>query len=345
MKCDHYQTHYNPELFYCNSGSFLQHEIHAGFCDECPFHTNRTLEERAEIQGVGDVIEIATKAVGIKKKRKCGCGHRKAKLNRILPFSSSRLDKRWTTVVTTAPRTTPTIDTCVGSLRESGWEPIIFAEPDSCRVDDAETYTNKERLGIWRNWVKAARWALGTKAQWIMTVQDDAAFHPDSKSFAESILWPSENTGFVSLYTPSHYTKNKKLDNPPGINRIRTRALWGACALIWDPAVLREALDSELAQRWLGASPRSRKKSVWEKRRQNPHMIQNSDTAIGHIMNRMEREMYFVDPSPVRHISEESTVGHGGNRGRRNCGRCADWTIPLGEQVPTEGLVVHGISA
>ena len=46
--------------------------------------------------------------------------------------------------------------------------------------------------------------------------------------------------------------------------------------------------------------------------------------------------MFFVDPSPVQHIAEMSTISHGDNTGRRNCLRCAPWDKPLTEQVSLE---------
>jgi hypothetical protein len=170
-----------------------------------------------------------------------------------------------------------------------------------------------------------------------MTVQDDSLFHPDSKIFSESILWPDQHCGFVSLYTPSHYTlkpKSKTEDKPVGVNRVWTKSLWGACALIWPREVLEKVVDHQVAQTWLGAKPRSGKKTVIQKRKDNPNMIANSDTAIGTIMNKMKRTMYFVDPSPVEHIAVHSTISHGDNKGRRNCKRCAEWPTSLAEQVP-----------
>ena len=71
-----------------------------------------------------------------------------------------------------------------------------------------------------------------------------------------------------------------------------------------------------------------------KKRQKEPWRIQNSDTAIGKLMNRMERTMWFCDPSPVQHISLTSATGHGGNKGRRNCGRCASWEESLFDQIP-----------
>ena len=170
-----------------------------------------------------------------------------------------------------------------------------------------------------------------------MTVQDDSLFHPDCKTFSEKILWPQEDCGFVSLYTPKHYSfvpkfKTKKRD--VGINRVWTKSLWGACALIWPREVLQAVMEHKVTKTWLGAPTKSRSKSVMDKRRADPTLVQNSDTALGKIMNQMKRSMFFVDPSAVEHISQWSVVGHGDNKGRRNCIRCAKWAEPLEDQVP-----------
>ncbi len=244
----------------------------------------------------------------------------------------------WCVAVTTAPRTDCTLSRCIDSLKISGFEPIIFAEPNSTMIESCQTIQNKEKKGVWYNWIQSCEYALtNTNADVIMTVQDDSFFHPDSKTFAEKILWPAEDCGFVSLYTPKHYSimphyKTKLRD--VGVNRVYTRSMWGACALIWPRAVLEQVMDHEITKNWLGAPTKSRSQSVMDKRRANRTLVQNSDTAIGKIMNRMKRSMWFVDPSPVEHVAEHSVVGHGGNRGRRNCIRCAGWEKSLEDQVP-----------
>ena len=265
-------------------------------------------------------------------------------LSMAINRAKNKETENWFVAVTTAPREVPTVGTCLESLTVAGFRPYIFAEPNTNGIDmdiyNERMFQHEERQGVWRNWIYSAKYAIeNSNAEIIMTVQDDSLFHPDSKTFAESILWPARNVGFVSLYTPRHYSmtsKNKTKERPPGVNRIYTKSLWGACALVWPRKVLEEVLRSDYIYSWLGAPTRT--KSIWGKkqkeRKENPALIQNSDTVIGKIMNQMKRSMFFVDPSPVNHFATHSATGHGGNLGRRNCYRCADFATPLQKQVP-----------
>ena len=252
-------------------------------------------------------------------------------------------ENKWYCAVTTAPREIPTLDTCLDSLEICGFKPFIFAEPNSPKPHarhEEFIIQNEERRGVWWNWIDSLKYGIeNTDANIFLTVQDDSMFHPDCKAFAEKILWPDDRTGFVSLYTPKHYNivpKFKTKTRPIGINRIYSRALWGACAMIWPRAVVEAMLEHPFLDNWHGASTKT--KTHWEKikkqRKEEPWRIQNSDTGIGHLMNRMERSMWFVDPSPVNHVALTSAIGHGDNAGRRNCGRCADWNSSLFDQVP-----------
>ena len=252
---------------------------------------------------------------------------------------------RWAVAVTTAPRKQPTLATCLDSLQIAGWNPYIFAEPGEYPALNGvwhdRTVFHKQKKGVWWNWIESCRWTLeNTDANVIMTVQDDSLFHPDSMTIAEQFMWPAEDTGFISLYTPKHYSVRNHLKSKPerplGLNKIATKALWGACALIWPRKVLEKVMEHELIESWLGAPLKT--KSAWverqKKRKEEPWTIQNSDTAIGKIMNWSNRSMWFVDPSPVQHIAKYSAISHGGNEGRRNCGRCAKYSEPLDHQVP-----------
>ncbi len=241
--------------------------------------------------------------------------------------------KELTVAVTTAPRKDCTLAYCLASIEACGWDPIVFAEPGSTETE-YQTVSNPEKLGIWHNWLNSCRWCLSnTTSEYIMTVQDDSLFHPDSKLFVDSLSWP-KNCGFVSLYTPKHYSLNKQNKlRPIGVNRIVTKSLWGACALVWRRDTLKSVIETPTCKYWLGAPPKSGAKSVLENRKKNPSLIANSDTAIGKAINRLGLDMFFVDPSPVHHIAQFSTISHGDNTGRRNCYRCADFEKPLMDQV------------
>lgn len=261
----------------------------------------------------------------------------------ILPTSGRSIDSQshppiqaegCTVAVTTSPRRDCTLELCLASLEVCGWnDPLVFAEPGSTHTEH-RTIMNPTRLGVWHNWLSSVRWCLEhTGTPRILTVQDDSLFHPDSKQFVEDLSWPP-NCGFVSLYTPKHYSIRRNGQfRPCGINRMVTKSLWGACALLWDRQVLENVLDTPTCKYWLGAKPRSGKVAVIERRKQNPALIANSDTAIGKAINRLGLSMYFVDPSPVHHVARYSTISHGDNSGRRNCYRCADFDKPLAEQV------------
>ena len=188
----------------------------------------------------------------------------------------------WSVVVTTAPRKSPKLNTTIDSLQTSGWkDPVVFAEPDSPACD-AETYTNKNKLGVFHNWIQAAKHGLDSGSDVVMTVQDDVWFHPDSKWFAESILWP-DKCAFLSLYTPLHY----------------------------------RVINSNRAKNWIGKRSAMTPQQIAHKE-QNPETIRNVDTFIGYCATRdIKLNMYYVNPSFVQHISECSSIGGRAAEGKR----------------------------
>lgn len=258
---------------------------------------------------------------------------------------SVKTRRTWAVGVTTCPRKDPTLAACVDSLHAAGWDPIVFAEPGSEKTD-ARVIQNETKLGCWHNWLNSAKFLLEhTDADVLMTVQDDAVFHPDSLEFVDSVLWPREDAAFVSLYTPKHYQVQH--GNPdhwkPGVRRVTTTSLWGTLAVAWDRDTLEKVVDHHIAKTWLGVGPKKRcqKAAHFEIRRLDPSRINNSDTAAGKICNLLGRSMWFVDPSPVVHIAKHSAIAHGGNKGRRNCYRCSDHAKPLADQVPFAGHTVE----
>lgn len=267
------------------------------------------------------------------------------------PFT--RKDSEWAVAITSAPRRREyTLGTCLESIIAAGWDnPIVFAEPSIEVPDGVTAIHNESRRGCFHNWLYSAEHCLGnTNAEMILCVQDDSLFHPDTRRFTEDFcLWPSADTGVVSLYTAAHYSRGKTTLRPTGINEVFTRAWWGTCAVVWRREVLQNVVNHEIIRNWLGVSPRKRPdehsnpplrskrvKEYYENRKLHPEQVNNSDYVAGHVLNLLGYKKYFVDPSPVSHISKVSTIGHGGNKGRRNCLRCADHNIALIQQVGTD---------
>lgn len=258
-------------------------------------------------------------------------------IRRTIDSESRRIpspDPDWSVVITTAPRKGPTLRRCLNSLCEAGFHPVVFAEPNSIETQH-ETHWTERRLGVWHNWLRSCRWAVDTNAKWILTVQDDAFFHPDCKAFIESLEWP-DDAAAISLYTAKHYSMRTwdKSYRPKGVKPVITRYFWGSLAMVWRREILAKVITHHIARNWMGVKPKSGNiKAVMKRRKEYPERIQNSDTAIGKICCAMRRPIYFVDPSPVTHIAKHSAIGHGGNSGRRNAIRVADVTKPLWEQV------------
>lgn len=238
----------------------------------------------------------------------------------------------WFVGITTAPRRSPTLQRCIASVRGAGWQPVIFAEPGSVETN-CETIRNSERLGVWRNWYSVAKWSLeNTDCKYIVTLQDDIAIHPESFKFTKGII--DDYEGFVSLYTSKKYGYKKQ----PGVHRVRTKSLWGACAIVFHRETLESVITHPTAVNWLGARPRTKstREATYQGRKDNPRKIANSDTAIGKAMNARKLPMWFVNPSPAKHIAIFSSISHGSNEGRRNCNPCSDFSIGMQEQVRGE---------
>ena len=247
-------------------------------------------------------------------------------------------DSDWFVGVTAAPRKKQTIQVTLDSLHTAGWAPIIFAEPDTHKVDGYKYINNSVRLGAWYNWLQLIKYGLSTNAKYILSVQDDTQFHPGSREVAEYVMFPDNQTGFISLYTAKQYSEDRSGNSRPfGLNRIHTSSFWGACALIFSRHAAYQIINHPSAINWTGIPPSTlndtEKKELEIHKKENPYLIQNVDTAIGRIVNALHLNMYVVDPSPVRHTATVSSIGHGSNTNKRNCSRCASHSISLMDQV------------
>ena len=332
----------SPDHVGCSNTEDLVHggSVTKHFCHQiCPYR------QAVAVKGLGDRIERGLSAIGITKERvsavlgiNCGCPRRQAALN----------DRGYVVdgiccVVTSAPRPAPTVAITVESIWRLGLNPLIFAEPGTTGIPNGYYVMNNEvTLGCWHNWLRSARWALeNTEAEFVLTAQDDTRFHPQTLEFIQSIEFPPD-AGFLSLYTPPHYSRGKA----PGVHYVQTKSLWGACALLWRRDALKAVLSHKKAANWIGAPLRKSKtesRQEWkrrsaetmQRRRENPHLIANADTVIGQALNAIGKQMIFVVPSPVSHIARHSSIGHGSNNAEknRNCSQCADPHRSLFDQV------------
>lgn len=254
--------------------------------------------------------------------------------------------RRWAVGITAAPRKDSALVQCVQSVLANGWEPVVFAEPETdlaALPASVRVVQRTERLGAWHNWLDMCQVLLAHNpdAEAILTIQDDTEIVPKARQFVESSgLWPCDptNCGFVSLYTPSHYQTRfhvvsengarladmpneirakqsqarhrgssiRKAAKAPGCLQVETASLWGACALVFPRASLEKIISHPVARRWRGASGRLRGAE-----------IKNVDTAIGKICNTLKLGMWFWNPSLSQHVARYSTLGHSDNTGKR----------------------------
>lgn len=268
----------------------------------------------------------------------------------------------WAVGVYAAPRRERTLFQTVASLRTAGWEPTIQAEPGTVVPQASRTVFNPKRLGVVHNFRALALRLLkeNSEANVFLTVQDDALFHPDSRTFIETAPWPAEDAAFVSLYcSRAHSFGPGKTELPPGIRQVKAPYVWGDLALVWPRAVLEEYANSPMLKGWKG-TPGDLQNLAQRRARlskdMNPYLrnlvrsgarvsLRNgpglanpyprgSDVAAGMFAHKTGRSMWVVDPSPVRHIAVHSTIpGHLDNTGNRNALRPADFSRPLREQV------------
>lgn len=133
-----------------------------------------------------------------------------ARILDVLPLPAEKAERvtRWAVGVTTAPRRSPTLTTCLRSLAGAGWnQPHLFI--------DGEVEIPAEFGALSRTVHSSARGArqsyflalqqlleLNPDAEALMLVQDDALWpaHLPVREYLEAALWPGPQRGLVSCW-------------------------------------------------------------------------------------------------------------------------------------------------
>lgn len=219
----------------------------------------------------------------------------------------SQFQLEWAVGMTTAPRKSATLHQSLKSLIAAGWhEPRLFVEPDT-KIE--ETFSRlpishrDDALGAFSNWYLGLSelYLRHPNADAYLICQDDVNFAAGLRSYLESVLWPAQTIGVVSLYCPSH----EHTPGPAGFQAIEPGwDAWGALAYVFTNPGLRYFLsDLEvLNHRHHGPAQGNR----------------NIDSVVGAWCQRTRQPYFIHRPSLVQHTGRTSTIwGNGGFGGRR----------------------------
>lgn len=221
-------------------------------------------------------------------------------LGRALPSPTRRHGPKvanWAVGITTAPRRLPTLACCLDALIGSGWKaPTLFVDSSTDlppRFAGLSRTTHDPKVGAWPNYYLALTELTlrSPEADAYMILQDDALLihHPGLRNYLETMLWPCDGPGIVSLYCATDYAKAD-----PGWHELPPPWFWGALAFLFSPDAARRFLVDPM---------------VLSHRRRGPEGgLAGIDVLIGMFAQRNEIPIYYPSPSLVQHIGQVSTL-------------------------------------
>jgi hypothetical protein len=205
--------------------------------------------------------------------------------------------KHWAVGVTTAPRRRSHLNECLDSLAKAGWpRPHLFIDGAAMVPSDwsfLPATSRDEQVGAWPNFYLSLLEMLMREplADAYLLVQDDALFYcrENVRQYLETVLWPGETPGIVSLYCATPVTREK-----PGWYKYAGRWKYSAVAVIFPREVARQLViaRSVFNHRWLDAE--AGRVGV-------PDVIAAWAEATS-------TPFYFPTPSLVQHIGETSAI-------------------------------------
>lgn len=215
-------------------------------------------------------------------------------LSKQLPRAVEPRHRQIAVGIVTSPRETPTLATTLLELRRAGFHSQlhVFAEPESNLAPHPGmvAHQNSKRLGLWYNWLHAARSMLKlSSAPFILMCEDDLWLTRDAGHALSHAIdsLPHDTWGYASLYTPAHNVGPavpvlgwQAWDHPD--------ANWGALAYCFP----RHVLERIVAQAKAASS-------------------QHTDQAVSGLLRRWGLRCYFHVPSLCAHAGGmNSATGH-----------------------------------
>lgn len=216
---------------------------------------------------------------------------------------------RWAVGVTTAPRATPTLETCLDSLAQAGWEsPRLFIEPDTeipARFAHLPRSDRDRPMGEWPNWLLGLNELVlrHPLADAYMMVQDDTIFCRNVRAYLEDCLWPARRVGVISVYCPAPYSRSE-----PGWHAVpNADGVMGALTFVFPNAAARQMLSHPMIANYRLRAPMRGLCMV--------------DVLVGQWAAALHLPVFYHSPSLAQHIGDTSTLWPGApNAGKR----CAD---------------------
>ena len=200
----------------------------------------------------------------------------------------------WAVGVTTAPRRIPTLEMCLSSLCDVGWESVhVFVDGDvelPEQVSQQHQTIRRPAAGAWRNFYLAIVELLSRypEADAIMMVQDDA-YWPKGfpvREYLEQLHWPNDQRFLVSPYCCADYATDQN-----GWNKFSGTWQYGAVALVFS----RTSAEAFVADSMVMSRCKSSQSG-------------GIDTIVGLWAEQNQISIYFPTPSLVQHVGDVSTL-------------------------------------
>lgn len=203
--------------------------------------------------------------------------------------------------MTLAPRRAITVNTTVKSLREAGFNEMVrvFGEPGSpSPQQDTSTgrgiklFHNKKKLGAFKNFFNALSSIVeSTNAEYILMIQDDVIFNARTRKIWENALG-FRRVGCWNFFLARHHRMLAKKNGKSWHSYNERPCLWGALAYMFKREVAEQMLVHDYFLKHY---------------RENPKRI---DVAVDRVLEQMNLNKYYHNPSLTRHIGHSSTLGH-----------------------------------